>query len=104
MKALVRPHAKKGVKGHTSRSRSDKPTTVYSLSQAKASLGRLVKRAEQGETILIARGRSCFSLQYVPPIEPIPNRPLGYFQFDAEDVALDGRFAQASVIPNPEAE
>jgi len=43
------------------------------------------------------------SLQAVPDIEPIPMRPAGYFEFDAEDRNLDKRFAKASVIPVPPA-
>jgi len=32
-------------------------------------------------------------------IEPIPIRPAGYFQFDAEDIELHKRFAAVCVIP-----
>ena len=43
-------------------------------------------------------------LQTAPEIEPIPMRPAGYFQFDAEDIELANRFAEASVIPDLKSE
>jgi hypothetical protein len=72
---------------------------TYTLSVAKTYLGRLVDKARSGEPVYILRGHERFILQAVPEIEPIPMRPLGHFQFDAEDRKLDKRFAKASVVP-----
>ncbi len=74
-------------------------SNTYSLSTAKSYLGRLVDKARKGEAVYILRGSERFILQAVPDIEPIPMRPAGYFEFDAEDRSLDKRFAKASVIP-----
>jgi len=79
-------------------------TSSYSLSTAKTYLGRLVEKAKKGETVYIVRGRERFILQAVPEIEPIPMRPVGYFQFDEEDIELDKRFAKASVMPDLKSE
>lgn len=79
-------------------------TDTYSLSRAKAFLGRLTKRASRGESVYIMDGRHRFLLQPVPEIEPIPIRPVGYFQLDEEDLALDKRLASANIIPNPNLE
>jgi len=74
-------------------------SNTYSLSTAKSYLGRLVDKARKGEAVYILRGSERFILQAVPDIEPIPMRPPGYFEFDAEDRSLDKRFAKAGVIP-----
>jgi hypothetical protein len=75
------------------------PSNTYSLSTAKTYLGRLADKAKKGEAVYILRGSERFILQAVRDIEPIPMRPVGYFEFDAEDRSLDKRFAKASVIP-----
>jgi hypothetical protein len=85
-------------------SRRTLPSNTYTLSAAKTYLGRLVDKAKKGETVYILRGHERFILQVVPEIEPIPMRPVGYFQFDEEDIELDKRFAKASVIPNLKSE
>src|SRR5688500_14143867 len=72
---------------------------TYSLSTAKSYLGRLADKASKGEAVYILRGSERFILQVVPDVEPIPTRPPGYFEFDADDRTLDKRFAKASVIP-----
>ena len=74
-------------------------SNTYSLSTAKSYLGRLADKARKGEAVYILRGSERFILQAVPDIEPIPMRPAGFFEFDAEDRSLDKRFARASVIP-----
>jgi hypothetical protein len=68
---------------------------TYNLSTAKTYLGRLADKARNGEAVYILRGSERFILQAVPDIEPIPMRPAGYFEFDAEDRSLDKRFAKA---------
>src|SRR5437016_6693667 len=50
-----------------------------SLSKAKTYLGRLIEKAAKGETVYILKGQRRFLLQEVPPIDPIPIRPPGYF-------------------------
>jgi hypothetical protein len=79
-------------------------SSTYSLSTAKTYLGRLADKARKGEPVYILRGAERFILQALPNIEPIPMRPAGYFEFDAEDRTLDKRFATASVIPAPQFE
>ena len=51
----------------------------FSLSNAKTYLGRLMEKASQGQTVYIVRGERRFILQEVPPIDPIPIRPAGFF-------------------------
>jgi hypothetical protein len=80
------------------------PSNTYTLSSAKTYLGRLVEKAKKGETVYILRGHERFMLQAVPEIEPIPMRPVGYFQFDEEDIEQFNSFANASVIPDPKSE
>lgn len=75
-------------------------SNTYTLSTAKTYLGRLVGKADKGEPVYIVRGHKRFVLQVVPEIEPIPMRPVGYFQFDREDIELGRRFAKASVSPD----
>lgn len=79
-------------------------TNTYSLSTAKTYLGRLADKAKKGEPVYILRGNERFVLQVVPDIEPIPARPVGYFQFDQQDIELDNRFAKASVMPDLKSE
>ena len=74
-------------------------SNTYSLSTAKTYLGRLADKASKGEAVYILRGSERFILQVIPDIEPIPMRPTGYFEFDAEDRSLDKCFAKAIVIP-----
>ena len=91
-----------------SRPRSRKPkinlqSQMFTLSNAKTYLGRLVEKAGRGETVYIVRGRRRFVLQEVPEIEPIPMRPPNYFA-DAcsqAEIQEDNRLAKASVIRAP---
>ena len=95
---------KKPVGSQPKRSGFNDQADTYTLSRAKACLGRLTEKAVRGETVYIIHGRHRFVLQPVPEIEPIPVRPVGYFQLDAEDLALDNRFASANIIPDPNRE
>lgn len=97
-------NAKKSTRQKRKGSGFNDRTAVYSLSQAKAYLGRLTEKAIRGEPVFILHGRHRFLLQPVPEIEPIPIRPAGYFQLDEEDIQLDKRFAAANVIPHPHGE
>jgi hypothetical protein len=75
----------------------------FSLSDAKAYLGRLLERASRGEIIYIRRGDKRFLLQPVAEIDPIPMRPAGYFSnaYSAAEIREDNKIAKASVIKAP---
>jgi hypothetical protein len=75
----------------------------FSLSHAKTYLGRLVEKAGKGETVYILRGQKRFLLQEVPPIEPIPIRPAGFFAhcYSPEEIKEQNRLAKASVVRAP---
>jgi hypothetical protein len=79
------------VKARKPRARNSKRFAVkgFSLSTAKTFLGHLLDKAKRGEEVVICRGAERFVLREIPPIEPIPIRPPGYFQYDEEDIALD---------------
>jgi hypothetical protein len=75
----------------------------FNLSQAKTYLGRLVDKVRNGETVYIIRGQHRFVLQEVPPVEPIPMRPPGYFAecYSKSEIAESNRLAKASVVRPP---
>ena len=75
----------------------------FSLSNAKTYLGRLVEKASKGQTVYIVRGQHRFILREVPPIEPIPIRPAGYFAncHGQEEVREQNKLAKASVVRAP---
>jgi hypothetical protein len=76
---------------------------LFTLSNAKTYLGRLMEKAGRGETVYIVKGRQRFVLQEVPEIEPIPIRPPNYFA-DAcspAEIQEDNRLAKASVVRAP---
>ncbi|MBM3835162.1 MAG: hypothetical protein FJ403_18190 [Verrucomicrobia bacterium] len=91
-------------------SRSAKKTRVnlqsesFSLSNAKTYLGRLIEKASRGEVVYIVRGQQRFILQEIPPIDPIPMRPLGYFanSYSKAEIEADNRLAKSSVIRPPQ--
>jgi hypothetical protein len=76
---------------------------VFSLSQAKTYLGRLIEKAHKGERVYILKGHRRFVLEEVPEIEPIPMRPPGYFTdcYTKEVIEEDNRLAKASVVSAP---
>jgi hypothetical protein len=75
----------------------------FSLSNAKTYLGRLVEKASHGQTVYITRGAKRFLLQEVPPIDPIPVRPPGFFagSYSKEEARELNRLAKASVLRAP---
>src|SRR5579871_7073156 len=92
----------------TDQARSRKPkinlrSQMFTLSNAKTYLGRLVEKASRGEMVYIVRGSRRFVLQEVPEIEPIPMRPAGYFTgaYGKAEIQEDNRLAKASVIRAP---
>jgi hypothetical protein len=76
---------------------------LFTLSNAKTYLGRLLKKAGRGETVYIVTGQRRFVLQAVPEIEPIPMRPAGYFAntYSRTEIQEDNRLAKASVVRAP---
>ena len=76
---------------------------IFSLSHAKTYLGRLVDKVGRGETVYIVRGQQRFLLKPVPPIDPIPIRPPGYFEscYSKTEIRNDNGLAKASVIRAP---
>jgi hypothetical protein len=75
----------------------------FSLSHAKTYLGRLMEKAAKGETVYIMRGPRRFLLQEVPPIDPIPVRPPGYFAgcYSKSEIEEQNYFAKASLVRTP---
>jgi hypothetical protein len=76
---------------------------VFTLSNAKTYLGRLMEKASRGEPVYIVRGRQRFILQQVPEIEPIPMRPPGFFAnvYTPAEIQEDNLLAKASVVRAP---
>ncbi|HUS36245.1 MAG TPA: hypothetical protein VM680_12910 [Verrucomicrobiae bacterium] len=76
---------------------------VFSLSNAKTYLGRLVDKAGNGDPVYIVRGQRRFILQEVKIIEPIPIRPPGFFNgIDTKaEIKEQNALAKFSVIPTP---
>jgi hypothetical protein len=76
---------------------------LFTLSNAKTYLGRLMEKAGRGETVYIIKGRQRFVLQEVPEIEPIPIRPPNYFAnaYSPAEIQEDNRLAKASVVRAP---
>lgn len=75
----------------------------FTLSKAKTYLGRLIDKASKGQTVYIVRGEHRFILQQVPPIDPIPIRPPGYFAtcYSKAEIEEENRLAKASVVSPP---
>ncbi len=76
---------------------------MYTLSNAKTYLGRLVAKASRGEAVYIVKGQRRFVLQEIPEIEPIPMRPPGYFAnvYSKAEIQEDNRLAKVSVVSAP---
>ena len=92
------------IANHLSRKRKVSLQPVsFSLSNAKTYLGRLMEKASQGQTVYIVRGERRFILQEVPPIDPIPIRPAGFFAncYSRDEIREQNRLAKSSVIRAP---
>ena len=76
---------------------------IFTLSTAKTYLGRLVEKAAKGETVYILKGQQRFMLQEVPPIDPVPIHPAGYFAqcYNRAEIREENRLAKGSVIRPP---
>ena len=58
------------------------------VSEAKPKLGRLLDKAGAGQAVYLRRKDQLFRLEPVAEIEPIPNRPFGYFDCEEDDPML----------------
>jgi hypothetical protein len=70
---------------------------ALTVSEAKPMLGRLLDKAGDGQAVYLRRKNRLFRID---PVEPIPNRPTGYFAVEDHDpmVAL-ANSAPASFKP-----
>jgi hypothetical protein len=95
MKTVARPRSRKPKVNFQSQ--------MFTLSNAKTYLGRLVEKASRGEAVYIVKGQHRFILQEVPEIDPIPIRPPNYFAdiYSRAEIQEDNRLAKASVIRAP---
>jgi hypothetical protein len=91
------------IAGRSRKSKVNFRSQMFTLSNAKTYLGRLVEKAGRGEAVYIVTGRRRFVLQEVPEIEPIPMRPPGYFAnvYSKAEIQEDNRLAKASVVHAP---
>jgi hypothetical protein len=73
---------------------------ALTVSEAKPKLGRLLDKAGDGQAVYLRRKKRLFRIEPVTEIEPIPNRPVGYFAVEDGDpmVAL-ANSAPASFKP-----
>jgi len=94
MKVATRPLRKRNI---------NLQAECFTLSNAKTYLGRLMEKASNGETVYILRGQHRFILQEVPPIDPIPIRPAGYFAnaYSKVEIQEENHLAKGSVIRAP---
>ena len=61
---------------------------ILTVAQAKPKMARLIDRALQGKAVVIRKGERMVQLtEFVVP-EPIPARPVGYFNRRPADYAL----------------
>jgi hypothetical protein len=61
---------------------------TFNISEAKKNMGRLFARAKRGEVVLLRHGQDLMQLVPYAPPEPIPQRPVGYFELSEETIAL----------------
>lgn len=75
---------------------------ALTVSEAKPKLGWLLDQAGAGHVVYLRRKTQLFRLEPVAEVEPIPNRPFGYFSFEADDplIAL-ANSAPANFTPTP---
>ena len=92
------------MRGRSRKSKVNLRSHIFTLSNAKTYLGRLVQKASRGELVYIVTGQRRFILQEIHEIEPIPMRPAGYFAnvYRHAEIQRDNRLAKASVIRPPD--
>jgi len=73
---------------------------TLTVSEAKSQLGRLLDKAEKGQSIYLRRKNLLYRIEPVSEVEPIPARPFGHFAVEEADpmVAL-ANSAPASYTP-----
>lgn len=58
---------------------------ALTVSQAKPKLGALLDQATKGRAVYLRRKDRLFRIEPVELPEPIPSRPVGYFEFPEND-------------------
>jgi hypothetical protein len=93
----------KTVRRSSQKRKIDLLSESFSPSNAKTYLGRLVHKAGKGETVYILSGGHLFGLQMVPPNDPIPVRPAGYFAncYTKEEIREQNQLAKKSAVRPP---
>ena len=72
---------------------------ALTVSEARPKLGRLLDQAIKGKSVYLRRGKQLLRIEPVEAkIQPIPQRPVGYFKFDDDLTALADR-ADPSFTP-----
>ena len=73
---------------------------ALTVSEAKPKLGRLLDKVGSGQAVYLRRKKQLFRIESVAEVEPIQNRPFGYFAVEDSDpmVAL-ANSAPASFTP-----
>lgn len=71
---------------------------IFTVTEAQPKMGRLIDRVLRGSPVIIRKGNRLVQLtEFVVP-EPIPERPVGYFQRRPADYAL-ANGAVADAVP-----
>jgi len=58
---------------------------ALTVSQAKSKLGQLLDKAGGGQPVYLRRKAQLFRIEPVAEVEPIPNRPFGFFAVEEGD-------------------
>jgi hypothetical protein len=72
---------------------------TITLKEAAQQLDALADQALQGQAVLISKEQRLLILKEFQPFEPIPERPLGYFDdcYDENDIEESNSLAEQSV-------
>lgn len=73
-----------------------KPLTV---SQAKPRLGSLLDQAGKGQSVYLRRKERLYRIEPVVELEPIPNRPFGFFAVEEGDPMVALANSAPAVFP-----
>jgi len=58
---------------------------TLTVSQAKPLLGKLLDKAGNGQSVYLRRKERLYRIEPVAEVEPIPNRPFGFFAVEPGD-------------------
>jgi len=72
---------------------------TLTVSEARAKLGRLLDKAGKGQAVYLRRKKQLFRIEAVEESEPIPVRPIGYFDAKGDDPLTD--LANAAPVSYP---